>query len=172
MRGDHGRLREKASRPPHRLQWKREPMGDATERGGQTAAGLDRAEQVIAGLAERYLAGIGENVATMHALLDRAEAEPASNVASLGEIFRIAHDIKGNGAMLGFPLLTKIGESLCLLLRQVDKAFEPHELDIVRLHVQAIEAVQTNRIKGDGGALGERLMGQLEALSGPMKQAS
>lgn len=72
-----------------------------------------------------------------------------------------AHDFKGEGASFGFPLVTEICRSLCLLIEMgattVTKAHPP-----IEAHIGAIEAVLKNGIEGDGGEIGQVIIADLK----------
>jgi chemotaxis protein histidine kinase CheA len=55
-------------------------------------------------------------------------------------LFRSAHDIKGQAATLGFPLVAAVAESLC---RLIEETHEPARipLDLVDQHVDAVRAI-------------------------------
>lgn len=63
------------------------------------------------------------------------------------EIFRVAHDILGQGAVFGYPLLSRMAGSLCLALRTLgpqDGAIAP----IVHIHLAGMRALVDYRITG------------------------
>jgi hypothetical protein len=76
---------------------------------------------------------------------------------------RIAHDFKGQGASLGYPLISDIGASLGELLRGADLSSELVK-QAVDQHVAALGAVLHGRITGDGGDHGRALSANLRRL--------
>ena len=76
---------------------------------------------------------------------------------------RIAHDFKGQGASLGYPLISDIGASLGDLLRGADLSTELVK-QAVDQHIAALGAVLHNRITGDGGDHGRALSAGLRRL--------
>lgn len=85
-----------------------------------------------------------------------------SEERALGEIFGIAHDLRGMSANFGYPLLSRVCASLS---RFTDgrKAANFKEQEVVKAHVDAITAVVTNRISGSGGKVGAEIAEGLEA---------
>ena len=77
----------------------------------------------------------------------------------------IAHNIKGQGASFGYPLITDIGASLCRFLKERSAASET-ELQIMQAHVRAMQEIVSNEIAGDGGDLGGQLLDKLRNLAG------
>jgi chemotaxis protein histidine kinase CheA len=91
-------------------------------------------------------------------------------------LFRAAHDIKGQAATLGFPLVAAVAESLCRLL---DEAHDPQRipLDLVDQHVDAVRAIIREHGRPQAEAIAARLTGTLrqvceEFLASQQPQAS
>jgi HPt (histidine-containing phosphotransfer) domain-containing protein len=55
-------------------------------------------------------------------------------------LFRAAHDIKGQAATLGFPLVAEVAGSLC---RLIEESHDPKRipLDLIDQHVDAVRAI-------------------------------
>ena len=134
---------------------------DATE-GGALGPVLARAEAAIADLAKDYSAWALADVAKSRTALAAAVADPAHRAAHVEALFRISHDLKGQGSSFGYPLVTKIGHSLCALTRDRGMAYEDKHLELAQAHVDAIQLVLTKGIKGDGGKVGAELIAKLE----------
>jgi chemotaxis protein histidine kinase CheA len=56
------------------------------------------------------------------------------------ELFRAAHDIKGEAETFGFPLAGKIGDSLCRLIEHTPD-FERIPMALIDQHVDAVRAI-------------------------------
>jgi chemotaxis protein histidine kinase CheA len=123
---------------------------------------LARAEAAVAHLAKDYAAWALGDVAKARAALGSASDEPARRAQHVEAMFRVAHDLKGQGASFGFPLVTKIGQSLCALTRERALQYETKHLDLAKSHLDAIELVLTKGIKGEGGKVGAELVAKLE----------
>lgn len=140
-------------RPPQTLQGK-------VDKGGPGAVDLDalaRAEEVIANLADDYLDWVREDFVRLEAAYDVLVSGNGDDAANLEALFQIAHDMKGQGGSFGYDLMTAIGDHMCRLLEKVDKA-GPIEIQMIRLHIDAMRVVITKELKGDGGAEGRQLM--------------
>src|SRR5215470_16107418 len=93
---------------------------DPEDKGGEDvrmSATLKRAEAAVADLAKDYAAWALADVAKARKALARANDDPAKRAQQVEALFRVAHDLKGQGASFGFALVTKIGQSLCTLTR-------------------------------------------------------
>jgi HPt (histidine-containing phosphotransfer) domain-containing protein len=78
------------------------------------------------------------------------------------ELFRAAHDIKGDAATFGFPSAGAAAESLCRIIEHApDLSRVP--ADLITHHINAIEAIVRERTKLDtismAGELSRRLRG-------------
>ena len=114
------------------------------------------AEHELSHMVADYLAWANEDLERLDAAF---RAAPARD-----ELYRLAHDMKGQGGTVGYPLITAIGDSLCRFLegrRTLDRA----ALEVARRHVEALRTVIAHRLSGDGGARGAEV---IEALAKPV----
>ena len=79
------------------------------------------------------------------------------------DLHRIAHDIKGMGGSFGFPLMTEFGTSLCLYLRDLPDG-TPLIVELIDAHMEAMDLVLREGIKGDGGDRERSLVAALAKL--------
>ncbi len=105
---------------------------------------------------------VQEDVRRIDAAISKAMDEPASAAKALQDIFGICHDIKGQAASLGYPLLTAIAQSLCRFISTSEPA-ALKGLDVITVHSQAMETVVTHRIRGKIRADGEKVLDALDA---------
>ena len=90
----------------------------------------------------------------------------AANTETLGVLFRLAHDLKGQGRSFGFDLLTDVAASLCKLLVNLGKTEQNSwRFQSVDMHVRSLQLIARKKIKGDGGPLGRELLEQIALLS-------
>jgi chemotaxis protein histidine kinase CheA len=139
--------------PPHAL---RKAITQAQAPGGDPVA---RAEAALEELA-------GEFAGWMHAECDRLEAARCEmrgegmTKKTHNELFRAAHDIKGEAATFGYPAVAPVAESLCRLLEHTpDITRIP--LALVEQHVDAVRAIAREHTRADragmAGALSKKL---------------
>ncbi|QUS40622.1 Hpt domain-containing protein [Tardiphaga alba] len=120
-----------------------------------------RAEQALANLS-------GEFKTWMQAECDRLAAAHAAIVKNgfspqtRGELFRAAHDIKGDAPTFGFPAAGAAAESLCRILDHAPD-LDAIPADLLQHHVDAVQAIvrEHNTIEKAGVAneLSSRLRG-------------
>ena len=136
------------------------------ETGGETgriSSVLARAEAAVADLAKDYAGWALRDVAKARVALASALGGATQRGQHMEAVFRVAHDLKGQGSSFGFPLITKIGHSLCTLTRDRARDYQAPHLDLAKSHLDAIELVLTKSIKGEGGKVGAELVAKLES---------
>jgi chemotaxis protein histidine kinase CheA len=121
--------------------------------------------------AEKALADMsGEFKQWMVAETDRLAAAHATVLkdgftdATRGELFRAAHDIKGDAATFGFPSAGTTAESLCRIIEHApDLARVPSEL--IAHHINAIQAIVLERTKLDTVSVASELSSRLRRVA-------
>ena len=109
-------------------------------------AAIRRAEEALQELSENFDDWIGEEASRLIAAYDDVAANGYSGDA--GEaLFRAAHDLKGEAETFGYPYVTRISASLCILLEAVEKGV-PAPIDLIGLHIDSIRAILRAEIKG------------------------
>ena len=78
-------------------------------------------------------------------------------------IFRVAHEIKGQGGSFGYDLMTLIGNQLCHFVEELAEA-GPSEVEVIGLHLDALKLVMAKQMRGDGGRAGQALLQGLEKV--------
>lgn len=111
---------------------------------------------------EEMLPGLVAAITADIAALGRDGAE---RPAILARIRAAVHDLKGQGASFGYPLVTEFGMSLSHLLLRTREIDGP-AMALFVLHGDLLTAVATHRISGDGGATGQALRDGLARAMG------
>jgi hypothetical protein len=132
------------------------------------AASMQRAEDAVAELAADYSNWALADVKRAEDAFALVKSEPEKRAAHLETLYRVTHDMKGQGGSFGYPLITKIGQSLCRYLHsgEIGEAHFP----VVQAHIGALRLILEKSVKGDGGVIGGRLVAKLEALTGLPQQ--
>jgi HPt (histidine-containing phosphotransfer) domain-containing protein len=121
--------------------------------------------------AEKALAGLsGEFKSWMTIEADRLSAAHSAilknGFTSLTreELFRAAHDIKGDAATFGFPSAGAAAESLCRIIEHApDLDHVPS--DLIAHHINAIQAIVRQRTKLDTASMASELSRQLRGVA-------
>jgi chemotaxis protein histidine kinase CheA len=129
---------------------------------GRISTTLARAEAAVANLAQDYASWALADVAKARTALAAAIDDPAGRGQHVEALFRVGHDLKGQGTSFGFPLVTKIGHSLCALTRDRAFSYESRHLDLAKSHLDALDLILAKSIKGEGGKVGAELVAKLE----------
>jgi HPt (histidine-containing phosphotransfer) domain-containing protein len=120
-----------------------------------------RAEKALAGLSGEFKDWMGiecDRLSAAHAAI----LQSGFTLASRDELFRAAHDIKGDAATFGYPAAAAAAESLTRIIEHApDLTRVPAEL--IAHHINAIQAIVRENTKihnaGVAGALSNKLRG-------------
>lgn len=119
---------------------------------------LARAEAALAELGGRYLEWAAADAARLRGCLDEAQAPGSDLALLLSRLFTISHDMKGQAATFGYPLVGELGNRLCRLIEDAGAVPAPDTLPRAARLVDAIARVVAERLEGDGGDVGRRLL--------------
>jgi len=111
---------------------------------------IERAEAVIAQLVSSYLLWVRADLLRLRDLWEQAEAaSPADRKRIFTAMFRLTHDVKGQGGSFGYDLVSEIADRLCRYLERTDQWPDP-ALAVVKAHIDAIATVVEGDIQGPG----------------------
>jgi HPt (histidine-containing phosphotransfer) domain-containing protein len=80
------------------------------------------------------------------------------------ELFRAAHDIKGDAATFGFPSAGVAAESLCRIIEHAPD-LDQVPSDLIALHINAIQAIVRERTKLDTASTANELSRRLRGVA-------
>ena len=125
----------------------------------------EKAMDVLNNLAKDYEVWVQTDMQNLRSAYLKAEkTESAERVdIMMHEVFKIAHDMKGQGATFGYDLITDIGNHLCRYIEK-QSIFDDAQMIAVKCHIDAMEEILNNRLTGDGGARGAELKAKAEAF--------
>jgi HPt (histidine-containing phosphotransfer) domain-containing protein len=122
-----------------------------------------RAEKALAGLSgefRNWMTIETDRLAAAHAAILRDGFTNANSE----ELFRAAHDIKGDAATFGFPSASAAAESLCRIIEHApDLGAVPS--DLIAHHINAVEAIVRERTKLDTVSMASELSRQLRGVT-------
>jgi HPt (histidine-containing phosphotransfer) domain-containing protein len=120
-----------------------------------------RAEKALAGLSGEFndwMAIECERLAAAHAAI----LKDGFTTATSQELFRAAHDIKGDAATFGFPTAGAAAESLCRIIEHAP-VLERVPTELIAHHINAIQAIVRENAgignTGTAAALSRKLRG-------------
>ena len=124
---------------------------------------VGRAEKALAGLSgefKEWMAIEADRLSAAHATVLRE----GFNDKTREELFRAAHDIKGDAATFGYPSAAAAAESLCRIIEHApDLAAVPAQL--IAHHINAVQAIVRNRTKLDTAVVAGVLSKQLRGIA-------
>src|SRR3982750_2932729 len=88
----------------------------------------------VSNLAKNFAESAVVDLDRCAAFLKAAREQPDTRGGSVKEIYGMAHNLKGQGSSFGYPLITRIGQSLCQLTRR-ERAFSDADLGIIQAHL-------------------------------------
>jgi HPt (histidine-containing phosphotransfer) domain-containing protein len=122
-----------------------------------------RAEKALAGLSgefKNWMAIEADRLSTAHATI----LKDGFSDATRDELFRAAHDIKGDAATFGYPSAGAAAESLCRIIEHAPDLDEvPPEL--ISHHINAIHAIVRERTKLDTVSMATELSRRLRGVA-------
>ena len=122
-----------------------------------------RAEKALAGLSgefRNWMTIETDRLAAAHIAILRDGFTNANSE----ELFRAAHDIKGDAATFGFPSAAAAAESLCRIIEHAPDLDEVPS-DLIAHHINAIEAIVRERTKLDTVSMASELSRQLRGVA-------
>ena len=122
-----------------------------------------RAEKALAGLSGEFKTWMrieADRLSAAHAaILSGGFTEEASE-----ELFRAAHDIKGDAATFGYPSAGAAAESLCRIIEHAPE-LDQVPSNLIAHHINAIQAIVRERTKLDTVAMASELSRQLRGVA-------
>jgi HPt (histidine-containing phosphotransfer) domain-containing protein len=122
-----------------------------------------RAEKALAGLSGEFKNWMGaetDRLAAAHAAI----LQHGFTDSTRAELFRAAHDIKGDAATFGFPSAAAAAESLCRIIEHAPD-LDAVPSNLIAHHINAIEAIVRERTKLDTVATASELSRQLRGVA-------
>lgn len=117
---------------------------------------LARAEKAIARLQGAFEAGTEQRLQRMGEIMELRWVPRATRDDAVREFRRLNHDIKGEAGSFGYDLLGEIADRFSDYLRETP--IPAQEEGAVRRHVDALRLAWRQRLRGDGGEDGRRLL--------------
>ena len=91
----------------------------------------------------------------------RENQSETENRKHIAKINRIAHELRGQGGIFDYPLITALGKSLYQTTTSPAITITANRQDLLRAHVDTIRTVFKNKIRGDGGEVGAALLQEI-----------
>jgi len=124
---------------------------------------IARAEKALAGLAgefKNWMVVETERLSAAHASILKDGFDDESRE----ELFRAAHDIKGDAATFGYPSAGAAAESLCRIIEHAPD-LDAVPSNLIAHHINAIKAIVHERTKRDTASMASELSRQLRGIA-------
>jgi chemotaxis protein histidine kinase CheA len=122
-----------------------------------------RAEKALAGMSGEFRQWMEIEVERL-AAAHTAILKDGFTEATRGELFRAAHDIKGDAATFGFPPAAAVAESLCRVIEHApDLSRVPS--DLIVHHINAVQAIVHEHTKLDTISMASELSRRLRGVA-------
>jgi chemotaxis protein histidine kinase CheA len=151
--------------PDHHVITQPNPLRKVLRRVGEEDADdpIARAEQALAGLSGEFKNWMRIEATRLTAAHEAIVRDGFSEHAN-DELFRAAHDIKGDAATFGFPSAAAAADSLCRIIEHApDLEKVPSELIVY--HIKAIQAIVNDHTKLDTATVASELSRKLRGVA-------
>ncbi len=151
--------------PDHHVITQPNPLRKVLRRVGDEDADdpVARAEQALAGLSgefKNWMRIEAARLATAYAtIVQDGFSERASD-----ELFRAAHDIKGDAATFGYPSAAATADSLCRIIEHAPD-LEKVPAELISHHIKAIQAIVNDHTKLDTATVAGELSRKLRGVA-------
>jgi hypothetical protein len=136
-------------------------VGAGGRLGALDPSAIAKAEAALKSLSGNFAQWLSDEIAKLEAARQAIRAE-GLNDQTLENLYVRAHDLKGLGTTYGFPLITRIAASLCVLTDDAEKRTRA-PIALVDAHIDAIRAAVREDMKTDEHPVGRALADELEA---------
>ncbi len=130
------------------------------ETGAIDAAQLEAADQHIGEMEDDYADWVTATIAELTKAVEHCRTHPLNAAGPFRRINRIALELRGQGGMFGYPLVSTFCESLHGYT-ECDGPQDEQHIELIAVHVDAINAVIKQKIRGDGGPVGAEMVASL-----------
>ena len=129
--------------------------------GALDPAAIAKAEAALKNLSGNFSQWLEDEITKLEAARLALRNEGVSPQTTEALYLR-AHDLKGLGTTYGFPLITRVAASLCVLTDDEEKRARA-PMSLIDAHIDAIRASVSQDIKSDEHPVGRALAEALEA---------
>jgi chemotaxis protein histidine kinase CheA len=110
---------------------------------------LEEADANIAATADGFEDWALADIVAASEKIDNKKIEAKKRIR---DVFRVVHDIKGQGTTFGYPSVTEIAAILCDFMREGKVTMSPKQVQVIKLHLGAIRLVLDQKLKGESDA--------------------
>lgn len=124
---------------------------------------VGRAEQALADLSSEFADWMSVECARLAAAYAAIQKD-GFNAQTREELFRAAHDIKGDAATFGYPTAAAAAESLCRIIEHAP-ALDQVPGELIVHHINAIQAIVREQAKINTIGMADQLSARLRGVA-------
>lgn len=129
---------------------------------------LEKAEAAIQVMESDFPELARQYLDELKAHFESAKADPSGSKQEIRAILTLVMDLKGEAGSYGYQMISEIGELLRRYTQNLE-ALGARDLQVIPAHIQALEVVLRDKIKGDGGKVGRQIVANLQKLASQKK---
>ena len=130
--------------------------------GGKSLSQIDKDSQnVIDKNRERFVVNMGNDLEEINNLLDSYIENPSPG--TMKSLFNLVHNLRGQGAMFDYPLVTAIGGEFCRYIDGLPDGQEPR-LDVIKQFLDMLTLVKSQNIVGEGSPQFQELVNNMRLM--------
>ncbi len=129
---------------------------------------IARTDQMIEKAAVDYETWVQEDLRKLKDVVGRLMDGGEPQAPNIAAAFRIAADIRDQGGVCGYPLVTVVAGLLCKFIDETDELDE-RDLALVEAHVDSLHTILAQRIRAGGQALAKHLVSSLESAGSQLR---
>ncbi len=123
---------------------------------------LRKVEEKITEMAGDYSNWVADEIVNLDRALADLKSPEANLRQTIAKINRGAHEMRGQGGIFGYPLITEFSKSLFLITNRHFPSLSDNEYELLKAHIDAIKVVIHEKVEGDGGETGRALLTGLQ----------
>ncbi len=122
---------------------------------------LEEAENTLQAMEADYADLVRDMVLKLRKAYQILTQKPKNYWKYFTIINEIAHDLRGQGETFGYPIVSMFGKSLYEYTK-INVSPDDRFIELIHSHIEAIQAIVREKIKGDGGDVGKAVVQMLE----------
>lgn len=146
---------------PNRIKTLVSGLGGMQEQGSFAEEAMESAHAGVVGMDADYSAWAMDLVNKLEKICHQLAKQPKNYWKYYALMTDVSHDLRGQGGTFGYPLISAIAKSLFEYARlnvSPDSAF----VDLLHTHVQCVQSVLRDKVRGDGGDIGKGVLEMLD----------
>ncbi len=151
-------------RRPNRLTEK------APRLAGVSAAQLiKRADSLVRTEAAGFETWVQDDLAAMRAALKWLTAAPSGQGAQIAVLYKRAADVRDQGAVCGYPLVSEVADALCKFVGGCGR-LQARERALVKTQLDALDSIIGQRLKDDASPVAKQLLRDMYAAIATLRK--